>query len=641
MHLTGYFLLSACLLFALGFSCMSIAQVWHGRNNALHWMEKGQLLVTGLMSLASLILLYGLVTFDFSNVYIGSYTDKLLPTFYRVTAFWAGQAGSLLFWALCVALSGVYFMCTDGYKHLSQGTKLYFWIFFMIVQGFFMLLLTTWSNPFMTVNPAPADGNGLNPLLQNPGMIFHPPLLFLGYGGFAVPGCLALAQAMNRNSKNEVSWIEASRNITLIAWATLTAGIMLGCWWSYMELGWGGYWAWDPVENASLIPWLVASAYLHTAIIEQRRNKLHKTNIFLMALTTISAFFATYLVRSGVVDSLHAFGDGGVGTPLLTFILAFTALAIIVPRIFPQEKGEPLSGLASREGFLVIVAWVLLALSVIILMGTMWPVFSKFWSANPVGLEPAFYNRVCLPLFVMLTLMLLICPWLGWKEGLRNAKHAAIVGAVFVAVAGGLFFAGIRIPMALLGAAGAIAAIAGIILLFSTEPHLRKNRSSLAAYGVHIGLLLMVLGVAFSGPYKVEKEVELAQNESVNLDNYTITYKALFEGEAPNMIFIEAELEVTRDGKPVGTLHPQRRIYNNFSQNQYAEAAIIPTLGSEPYATLLGVTQDGKVVLRVSINPLVNWLWIGSTVASLLPLLGMRSVRRRKNNAEPVQEHAA
>ncbi|ABB38276.1 cytochrome c assembly protein [Oleidesulfovibrio alaskensis G20] len=641
MHLTGYFILSACLLLSLTLGGLSMAQAWQGRRNALHLLEKGQILVTGLMTAASLILLYGLVIFDFSNAYIASYTDRLLPVFYRLTAFWAGQAGSLLFWALCVSLSGVYFMCTQGYRVMSDGTKTYFWLFFMIIQAFFALLLTTWSNPFITVNPAPADGNGLNPLLQNPGMIFHPPLLFLGYGGFAVPGCLALAQALNRNSGNEVSWIEAGRNMTLLAWATLTAGIILGCWWSYMELGWGGYWAWDPVENASLIPWLVASGYLHTSIVEQRRNKLHRTNIFLMALTTISAFFATYLVRSGVVDSLHAFGDGGVGAPLLVFIIAFTAISVIIPMLHKVEGARPLSGIASREGFLVIVAWVLMALSIIILLGTMWPVFSKFWSANPMGLEPAFYNRVCLPLFVMLSLLLVICPWLGWKEGLRSTKAAALAGGIFLALLAGFFVTGIRIPAALLGAASAVGAIAGIGILFATQPHLRRNRSSIAAYGVHIGLLLMVLGVAFSGPYKVEKEIEIAKGETVTLGDYAMTYKALYEGEGPGMIFIEAELEVAKNGKKIGTLHPQRRIYSKFSRNQYAEAATIPTLGDEPYATLLGISQDNKAVLRVSINPLVNWLWIGGTLASLFPFLGMRAVRSRRNNAAMVQEDAA
>ncbi len=631
MHLSGYLLLSVCMLIAMGLGTTSIIQIWHGRKNALHYLETGQLVVSALMTMASLILLYALVISDFSNSYIASYTDKLLPIFYRMTAFWAGQAGSLLFWALCVSFLGTYFMCTQGYKSMSDGTKIYFWLFFMIIQIFFLLLLTAWSNPFIMVDPAPADGKGLNPLLQNPGMIFHPPLLFIGYGGFAVPGCLALAQAMNRNASHEPSWGEATRNITLFSWANLTAGIVLGCWWSYMELGWGGYWAWDPVENASLIPWLVASAYLHTSIVEQRRNKLHRTNIFLMSLTTTSAFFATYLVRSGVVDSLHAFGDGGVGMPLLIFILALTALSVCVPLYYKSEKAQPLSGLLSREGFLAVTAWVLLMLSAIILVGTMWPVFSKFWSPNPIGLEPAFYNKVCLPLFVMLTMLLLTCPWLGWKQGLRSTWPAAATGVIFLAILAILYAADVRIPMALLGSGGALGAIAGIGILLATQPQIRRSRTSFAAYGVHVGMLLMVLGVAASGPYKIEKDVELAQGESVDVGGYQVTYKAMYEGEAPGMIFIEAELDVTKGDTLMGTLRPQRRIYSKFDQNQYAEAATILTLGSEPYATLFGVAEGNKAVLRISVNPLVNWLWIGGTLACLFPFLGMRRLRQGKS----------
>ena len=343
MYHIAYASLLLALLFALGGAGAGAAQLWQGRSEDLGWLEKVHLGVTLCLALASGILLSALVNFDFSVDYVASYTDRALPLFYRITAFWAGQAGSLLFWALMVALCGALFQFSSAYRGLSAETRLWYWIFFLSIMAFFALLLSAWSNPFVRALPAPPDGRGLNPLLQNPGMIIHPPLLFLGYGGFVIPGCLALAQAMHR-AEGESSWLDVARPFTLTGWLFLTAGIALGAWWAYMELGWGGYWAWDPVENASIIPWLLGTAALHTGLIETRCGKLRRVNIFLMALTTVSAFFATYLVRGDVVNSVHAFGAGGVGPALLTFVLAALVVAAGVS-MRGDSRGAPLAGL--------------------------------------------------------------------------------------------------------------------------------------------------------------------------------------------------------------------------------------------------------------------------------------------------------
>lgn len=334
MYLAAHLALLLAMLASLLGGALACMEAWHGQRHKLPWLERCQDAAVFLMTCASAALLGGLLSRDFSLAYVADYTDSLLPIFYTVTAFWAGQAGSLLFWGLTMGAAGAIFARTSRYRGLAPATKVLFWLFFLTLQGFFLVLLTGPNNPFVSLASPPPDGKGLNPLLRNVGMIFHPPLLFIGYAGFAVPACLALAATLSGEGR---AWLEAARNWILGSWTFLTAGILLGGWWSYMELGWGGYWAWDPVENASLIPWLVASAYLHTAVIESRRGKLQRINVFLMALTTISAFFATYLVRSGVVESLHAFGDGGVGTPLLVFTLSalyvalFTALCAPVP----------------------------------------------------------------------------------------------------------------------------------------------------------------------------------------------------------------------------------------------------------------------------------------------------------------------
>jgi len=627
MYFFAYGLLLLAMFCALGSGALALLQLWQGRFDLLALTEKAQLVLAAALLVASACLLHALYWHDFSLQYVASYTDRILPVFYRLTAFWAGQAGSLLFWALSVSLAGAAFVLTPGYRTLHPATRLWFLLFFSGIMAFFGLLLTSWSNPFIMHFPAPPDGNGLNPLLQNPGMIFHPPLLFWGYGGFVIPGCLALAQHLCGRRDGEASWIRIARPFTLLAWLFLTAGIVLGAWWAYMELGWGGYWAWDPVENASLIPWLVGTAAVHTAVLEERRGKLARVNVALMSLTTVSAFFATYLVRSGVVESVHAFGDGGVGMPLLVFILASTVLCIWVACL-GGASAKGLYGMDSREGFLVLAVWVLLALSAIIWIATLWPLISKLWGEQAQGLGPAFYNRVCLPLFAMLTAILALCPWMRWDGGLRDKTKAFAVAGCAIGAGMALWYAGYRQPTAFISAAAACACLAGVGLLMAGRP----PRDSLAAYGVHLGVALMVLGVAFSGPYKEEADFVLGVNETGRVGAYEVRLTKVADGEAPGYHFLAARLDVIKDGKQVGELAPERRIYEKFGRQQFAEVDTVFSLGSEVYASLLGMEpatpgQEPRVTVKISVHPLVNWLWIGGTLMCLFPFIALR---RRK-----------
>ena len=575
MYVFAYAMQLLALLCALGGGGMALLQLWQGRGDSLRLIEKAHWVITGALLLASALLLHALFWHDFSLQYVASYTDMILPVFYRLTAFWAGQPGSMLFWALAVGLSGSIFACTRACRSLSPATRLWYWTFFYAIMAFFTLILTNWSNPFLMQTPAPADGNGLNPLLQNPGMIFHPPLLFLGYGGFTVPACLALAQALSRRSGGEGAWFRLTRPFIILAWLFLTAGIVLGAWWAYMELGWGGYWAWDPVENASLIPWLIGTAALHTLIIEERRGKLGRINVVMMSLTTVSAFFATYLVRSGVIDSVHAFGDGSVGTPLTVFVLA---------------------------GLLI-----------------------TFWVActAPRGLDANFYNRVCLPLGALLLVMMAACPWLGWNGGLRGkGRFFAVLGA-FVAAAAVIWALGYRQPTALLGASAAIAIALGVVLLL-TDSATRRQPAGLGALGAHLGMALAALGIAFSGPYTQDREMLLAKGQSEQVGGYTATLLDIKDGRQPGYDYIAARLQISKDGKDLGVIAPERRMYDKFGNMQFSEVDVIPGLGNEIYGSLLGLDEDLRVLVKVSVEPLVNWIWIGGTLMCLLPLLGLR-----------------
>lgn len=619
MQMTAYITMLFALIGTLFLGGWTGVALLAGKPERISFAERGHQVVTLLVLFASGILLWALIARDYSFYSVMNHVDNGLELAYVITAFWAGSEGSLMFWGLSMALCGAIFIFTPGYKSLSERTRAYFWVFFFVINGFFLLMLTCWVNPFMSVSPVPANGKGMNPLLRNPGMIFHPPLLLLGYAMYVVPACAALAGAMSGETRK---WIDATRNWSILSWTFLSAGIILGAWWSYMELGWGGYWAWDPVENASLIPWCTGTAFLHTAIVGSRRNALARSNIIIMALTYVLCVFGTYLVRSGVVESLHAFGEGGVAMPLLTFILFLTAISFLAGAVAKTGEQRRLGDLISREGLLVIVAWTLLALGAIIGLGTMWPVLSKLWSAKSMGLDANFYNRVCLPLFALLVLLFSVCPWLGWKEGVRDKRGLLAAGAAFVASAGLFVALGYKLPLALVGAAGSVSCIITALLAMGLLPEVR-NRKSLAAYVVHIGLGLMTLGVAFSGPYQTSAEKELFKGDAFEVAGYTVTLKDVHEKSSPSMARLIAEMEVKKGDKLVGVVMPERRIYRGYEQ-AYAEVAVIPGLGDEIFAVLLGIDQHGHTTVKVNVNPLVNWIWIGGVLFCLAPLLLLR-----------------
>ncbi|WP_028576473.1 heme lyase CcmF/NrfE family subunit [Desulfomicrobium escambiense] len=627
MHAISFTALLLSMLAAVGLTAVAGMKALKDDYGTVALFEKGQILLTMVVLGVSVILLQALVVRDFSYVYVRDYTDNLLPMFYAVTAFWAGQNGSFLFWYLCVALMGWCMIYTPGYSHLDNRTKVYFWILFFLVEIFFLFALTGPSNPFTKLDPVPADGHGLNPLLQNPGMIFHPPLLFLGYAGYTIPCCLALASRLSGNGRE---WLDLCRNWNIVAWIFLTAGIILGAWWSYMELGWGGYWAWDPVENASLIPWLAGTGFVHTAIVGRTRKTLLRTNVFMVALTFLLCFFATFVVRSGMIESLHAFGGSKMGIPLLVFLVAGSALTLYVCLVPRKDDTTAIDDFTSRPGMLFLASWLFLCLAGIVFLGVLWPVISSIWSENPVGLDAGFYNRVCLPLFSVLAFIMSVCPWFSQKSGVSDKLALGLVLGAGAASGAVIFALGYRQPLALLAAVSGIMIAVSVGLVFVRTKGLRSFMPSWGAYGVHLGVAMMVVGVAFSGPYKVEEEAVLTKGQSMTVGAYEVRFDELrHHHDNPAMDMHSAELTVLRDGREVGKLAPEKRLYASFQQSTFAEVSVIPSLGEEIYSTLLGFNEAGEVSLKVSLNPLVNWIWIGGTLSCLIAFLCWRKIERR------------
>lgn len=710
------------------YSCYQLFAEESAANSRM--LEHANTLITIIYIFVSLVLFYAFYSYDFSVKYVHDYSDTSLPLFYRLTAFWGGQAGSLLFWALSVVLCGLFFQNTATYKELSGETRCWYLLFYFTCLAFFALLLTTHNDPFIILNPVPMDGRGLNPLLQHPGMIFHPPLLLLGYGGFTIPACLALAQAMSARETSltrEIPWYKCTMGIMLSAWLFLSAGIILGAWWAYMELGWGGYWAWDPVENASLVPWFFATAAIHLGFLNAYRDKANRLHVLIMGLTYVSAFFATWLVRGNVVASVHAFGGEGIGSTIGIYVLITTIAVFGICALMPKNDKE-LGGLETREGLALSTAILLITISIIIMIATLWPIISVIPSkllntplTGSVGLGQDFYNSVILPLLTIIIALLVFCPWVSWNGGIRNIKYfIATIVSLLVTMGIGWSVFSITIPLALLGMSVSVTCVISWLFYIHDQKY-----SKLSPAFVHIGFALMGLGVAISGPYSIEQDVAIKRGESMTIDgfdvklnevytvpvyrdaqfvitkgnksdtlllrndqpirvgDYTLEVAALIDnrpgdhgrdadlivtkdGETsmvtrliqfqPRQIadftieiremylnrysFLEAELLVSRDGEDIGVLLPQRRKYATHPNNTYSEAVTIPSLGKEIYATFSGIDAQDRVRIRILIQPLVNWIWIGGTIMSIAPfltLLGLSNRTRRRKESEQNQ----
>ncbi len=624
---------------------------------------------------AAFALIWASFTNDYSVSYILHHTNRSLPAAYKFSALWSGQEGSLLLWAWLLSIYG--FVLRLRHK-VDVRLSAFASTILAGVQVFFLLLLNFAAPPF-AIQPGPVatDGFGLNPLLQYPEMVIHPPMLYLGYVGFAVPFAFALGALMMRYPGEK--WIHITRRWTMVTWLFLTCGICLGMHWAYAVLGWGGYWGWDPVENASLMPWLTGTAFLHSVMMQEKRGMMKSWNVWLIFSTFMLTILGTLLTRSGLVQSVHAFAQSSIGSWFYGFLLVTLAVCLFT---FLKQRDHlrsenRLESLVSRESSFLFNNLVLLAACFTVLWGTLFPVLSEYVQGSKVTVGAPFYNRVNLPIGLSLLLLTGVGPLLAWRStSLRSIRRNFVLPGIAIALtAGVLMIGGIRpwtdademqatffslIAFSL--GAGVITAIGaeflrgtGVIreqtgrgLGPSMILLVRRNTRRYGGYLVHFGIVVMFIGIA-GGAFNQSHEQEMGFGDEMRMGSYRLVCQSFTQDSNPTYDTEYALLDVYRGGKKITQMAPEKRFYQ-ASQTNSTMVANHSTLASDLYVIYEGKNPDtDKPIIKVFLNPLINWIWIGvaivalGTLIALLPNTGgvMARQKVRVERPELVEVHHA
>jgi cytochrome c-type biogenesis protein CcmF len=639
MHHLGNFSLMAIFMLSIYTVVAALAGRQGNRPGLVVSAERALLACVALSTLAVISLTVLLVQSDFTFEYVANYTNRDLPLIYKVAALWAGNDGSLLFWSwLLLVFSGV-----AVYQNRNRNRQLMPYVVATLgaIVVFFTYMNYWVTNPFEQLGVvsasgaqqlwAPADGRGLNPLLQHPIMAIHPPILYIGYVSFAIPFAFCIGALLSNQLGNE--WIRSTRRWTLFSWFFLGTGIILGGRWAYVELGWGGYWAWDPVENASIMPWITGTAYLHSVMIQERRGMLKVWNVSLVVITYLLCIFGTFLTRSGIVSSVHAFAESDFAWKFFAFIVIAAAFCagLIIHRLPNLKSESELDSLVSRESSFLFNNLILLAACFAVLWGTLFPVFSEAIQGEKISVSAPFFNKVNIPIGLMLLFLTGVGPLLAWRrsslDGLRrNFLWPAVAG---VGTGVFLFALGVRHFYALVCFALSAFVIGTIVQEFHKGTRTRRahrggnylsamldltlvNTRRYGGYIVHLGIVVIFIGVA-GAAFDTDVTANLRIGETVQIGNYTAKLSGLDEGTNPNYRWWSAVLEVSRDGEVIGIFDPQRHFYP-ASEQPTSEVRRHSTFREDLYMVFAGMTDEGKATIQIFLNPLVRWVWIGGII---------------------------
>ncbi len=647
------------LILALGFAVYTVIAAVLGATRKhprlVASARRGTLAVTFLLMLASAALIVSFLIHDFGVSYVADQSSRAMPWYFVAAAFYSGQEGSLLYWALMLSVFAAIFVWRS---HRTPAVLVpYVLATLMSIEIFFTLVLNTVSNPFVRLAQAPADGAGLNPLLRDPGMLIHPPTLLLGFMSFSVPFAFAVAAMITGRLDSE--WMRSIRRWTLAAWTIQTAGLILGMWWSYHELGWGGYWEWDPVENSALLPWLTATAFLHSAMVQERRGMLKVWNLGLVIASFALSIFGTFEVRSGLISSVHSFAYSSIGTYFLVFLCLIVVFSLglfifRLPKLRPEQDFE---SAISREGSFLLNNFLLLGITFATLWGTLFPLISQAFGHQSETVGAVFYNRVNGPIFAILLLAMGVGPLLAWKRTsmrtlLRNLLVPMVAAAACALI---LPLVGIRDVAANIGFA--ICAFTALAILYELwrgvrvrhahgEPYalalimlIRRYSRRYGGYIVHLGLVCLALGVIGSQIFQSERDANLKPGQSVTIGDYKLIYFGNTDTIYPDVEIIAAQIQVWHDGQLEEYIYPSRQFYPNF-QNEPATQISITTSGlNDLYVFLADWNGAGQAAIRVFLTPLVPLIWTGGILMLLGGIICWWPERGRTRRKPQTKEH--
>ncbi|MDP1809569.1 MAG: heme lyase CcmF/NrfE family subunit [Actinomycetota bacterium] len=639
MTTIGYFsLLSAAAISAYAVG-MSIYGKLVGRKAIIASGERAAIAVGGLLVLSAATILNAFLSHDFSLKYVADYSDRALGTVYLISGFWAGNQGSLLMWAVFLGVFTTIVVIQNQHKNRDLMP----WVTAILSSFtfFFTTLIILMANPFEKLPFVPADGQGLNPMLENPGMYLHPPTTYLGYVGFGVPFAFAMAALLSGRLSDV--WIRSTRRWTLFAWFFLTIGNLVGAWWAYYTLGWGGYWGWDPVENSSFIPWLIGTAYLHSIMIQEKKGMLKIWNVSLIVLTFSMTIMGTLITRSGIINSVHTFSNSGLGPYLFFLFMATLAFGfgLIVYRL-PQLKTEnELDSIVSRESTFLFNNLILLGIAFMTLWGTIFPFISEAVRGVKVTVGAPFYDQVAAPLGIALLFLLGLCPMIAWRKASLDNLQRNFLFPLLVSFAGGavLVAMGMRRPIgALLTAVLIIFVLMTIIIEFyrgaaarhrmTGEGYLTafinliwRNKRRYGGYIIHIGAAMIFLAFV-GGPFKQQVEETLTPGQSLNIGNYKIVFERMYQYPGAKKITIAADMTLydRLTGKPVGTVTPRKEFFEQTGgggedKQPWTRVAVRSSMKEDVYF-IFSPDETGKQAagFKVMINPLMRWMWIAGFV---------------------------
>ena len=650
----GYVALSMAFVLAAYAAVASVLAVRSGQGDLWLSARNAVWAAVALTSVASAALVYALATRDFSLRYVAEYTSRDLSMPLTLSAWWAGQAGSLLFWSWLLAVFGGVVLIQN--RRQNKELTPYTVAVIMAVLTFFLGIVIFAANPFEKLPVTPADGLGLNPLLQNRGMLYHPPTLYLGYVGFTVPYAYAMAALMSGRLGNE--WTYASRRWVLFAWLFLGAGTLLGAQWAYTVLGWGGFWGWDAVENAGLMPWLTGTALLHSLVVQQRRGMLKVWNLALIIATFSLCLFGTAVTRGGLLSSVHAFSTGPLGWALVGLIAAvlLVSLGLLWKRMPELRSEHELDSFVSKESGFLFNNLILVGAAFAIFWGSILPRLSDAVRGRSVTVEPSFYNQVTGPIFLAMIVLMGLCPLIGWRKTSRGnlVRNALIPLATALAVAALLYGRGVRSPPALLAFPSMAFVAAASLQEFyrGVRARARSHRDGLLwalprlvwsnkpRYGgqvVHLGMILIAMGVASYFMYSTDASGVLAPGESLSVGGYGLVFNGLELRSTETQDIMAANLAVTRDGEPDGTIAPEEVLFRS-QRSVMSNIGLRSGLREDLYVILNSVGEDGRVGIQAFVNPLVTWIWIGGGVMLAGTAVAFWPDRRERRRVLHLQE---